>query len=215
MREYNGGAAIAVLEDVTDFALSYEILSVSEEYPGAVVEGPEEVLSHFDTFDEEKDKAVEHDKWSGQYFEPALPGDAISWRVTRAAFVAKRETATTDLGYVRLRDADDNHLPTDVVIEEVEMYESTLAEDWEWKEIAFSNAGGLSPQPSSMPGLGAPRAAVDNRVRSGMRSLWGGSSVDRPLRHRLGVLRRQRFLSLHLRHGKHTWSTANGLRVIM
>ena len=177
MREYNGGAAIAVLEDVTDFALSYEILSVSEEYPGAVVEGPEEVLSHFDTFDEEKDKAVEHDKWSGQYFEPALPGDAISWRVTRAAFVAKRENGDNDLGYVRLRDADDNHLPTDVVIEEVEMYESTLAEDWEWKEIAFSNAGGLSPNQAlclvwEHPGSGGQSGKIRYEDHYGAGRLW-------------------------------------------
>jgi hypothetical protein len=81
------------------------------------------------------------------------------------SFVAKRQNEDNDLGYVRLRVADSDRLPSSTVIEEVELYESALAVDWAWTEISFSNAGGLSPDEGlclvlEHSGVGGPSAVI-------------------------------------------------------
>lgn len=145
MREYNGGAAIAVLENVRDIALSYEIVSVSEEYPGPPVESSEVLLSSYTGAADLKNFSIDQDKWIGQYFEPSLPGDALDWRVTKVEFEAKERGATDGETLVQLRPADPNNLPTDTVLEQYTMYESDLGGSYAWREFNFSNAGGLTP----------------------------------------------------------------------
>ena len=43
-RQYNGGGVVDVLADVQTFELGYDLKSVTEQYPGPVVEGAEAVL---------------------------------------------------------------------------------------------------------------------------------------------------------------------------
>ncbi|MFH1747141.1 MAG: type II secretion system protein [Planctomycetota bacterium] len=180
-RQYNSGSAVEICPEVNEFALAYDLKTIEEEYSGPPVEGAEQVLSSFDNFDDEKEKTIEKEKWSGQYFKPALPENALCWRVTRVSFMAKEENNDNDLTYVRLRVADANKLPTDTVLGEVEMYESELPDYYTWKEIVFDNMIGLCPDQDlclvwEHSGVGGKSAKIRYEDDWGSGRLWTDNS---------------------------------------
>lgn len=145
-RQYNGGTVVDVIESVQGFDLGYELETVTEEYPGAPVEGAERELCSYDAWFDPKENTIDDDKWRAQYFTPSsLAADVVSWRVTRVLFVAKRENSNNELTYVQLRPAMETSAPASGILAQVEMYENSLPLDWQWKEIAFSDAPDIAP----------------------------------------------------------------------
>jgi prepilin-type N-terminal cleavage/methylation domain-containing protein len=145
-RQYNGSSARAILGDVREFDLSYALEAVTEEYSGAPVESAEEELCSYKSWYDAKEYQVKNDRWYAQYFEPGpFPADVLSWRVTRVLFVAKKEDNNYATTYVQLRTAEPDDTPSDTIVAQVDMHESTLSGDWAWKEISFSDASGLTP----------------------------------------------------------------------
>lgn len=147
-RQYNSGTAVTVLDDVQQFALTYDVKSVTEQYPGPPVEGWEEELNYFDQTYNWQEHVVTQNAWVGQYFRPStglLPSNAVSWRVSRVYFQARRCDSLFQDTRVQIRSANADHTPTTTVLGEQTMSEWWLSYNPEWYEFAFDNVAGLSP----------------------------------------------------------------------
>ena len=163
-RRYNGGTALGVLDDVQVFNLTYDRKTVTEVYPGPAVEGPEVCLSSYypaSGFGFRISKTA----WMGQYFQPSLSGNALSWRVTRVLFAAKICRPPADQLLVQLRPIDAGRKPTGVILAERIVQEANLTAYYEWVEVWFDDVAGLSPgQGLAMvlahPGVGGACARV-------------------------------------------------------
>jgi prepilin-type N-terminal cleavage/methylation domain-containing protein len=141
-REYNGGAAVNVLEDVQSFDLNWS-LRTEEGPPPPPVEGPEQEFSSFDGAAAWSD--LTETDWLGQYFQPSLPADALAWRVSRVIVRASRHGGPAGIAKVQLRPADASNLPTSTVLEEQLFYESSLGAVDTWNEFTFTTVTGRSP----------------------------------------------------------------------
>ncbi len=88
---------------------------------------------------------IESAEWAGQYFKPTLPAGATSWSVTRVQVHAvKHGNGSDGVTKVQLRKADGSNVPTTTVLEEMLMYETSLASAT-WLEFTYSTVTGLSP----------------------------------------------------------------------
>ena len=146
-RQFNDGTVVTVLENVHDFTLTYDLKSLTETYPGPPVEGAEQVIASYLGSVDLKSFGIDDDHWLGQYLHPPeddVPNDAITWRVTRAMFEAKTDGGDDEELLVQIRTANNDHSPTETVLDQQILVESTLSDDYEWEEIAFSNAAGFS-----------------------------------------------------------------------
>jgi prepilin-type N-terminal cleavage/methylation domain-containing protein len=144
-RQYNGNTAETVLDDVRELALAYDIKTVTETPSATRTESGEVLLSARTTPADPKDFAVKEKEWVGQYFKPTLPGDAVSWRVTRVLVKSRIHGAAKGIAGVQLRLPDGSTKPSTTVLEQCAMYEYRLTDGYLWQEFDFSNAAGLSP----------------------------------------------------------------------
>jgi len=143
-RQYNGSAAFAVLPDVGQFDLSYDVKTVTTEVQSSSESG-ETALSSYSETENVGDFDVESDEWYAQYFLPSLPGDAISWKVTRVQFRAKTYATSTGESRVQLRFATAGGYPSESVLEEKTLLESTLTSGYTLQEFSFSSVSELAP----------------------------------------------------------------------
>lgn len=144
-RQYNGGTAVTFLEDVHSFDLSYDLQTISEEIPQGNESG-ETLLKRFSGDEDFKSYPIKDSEWYGQYFLPSLPGDAVSWKVTRIRFMAKKDGETDGVCKVQLQLPTLGDFPSGVVLEEKTLLESTLTWFYTTQEFTFSSVSGLSPQ---------------------------------------------------------------------
>lgn len=141
-RSVNGGTPVVVASAVQEFALAYDKRSAPA--PTTYSEGVEAQLFSYDPLLSLGDARVNSSGYRGQYFEPTLPGDAYAWRITRVKFKAKSLSTVAGVTSVQVRTASGG-LPTSTVVDQTTMLESMLSSSYTWQEIAFANAGGLSP----------------------------------------------------------------------
>jgi hypothetical protein len=145
-RQYNGGTIVNVLDGVQQFeGVSREVELISSEEITPENESPEYPLSNYETPVTPADVAIKETVWVGQYFEPILPADAISWKVTRVIFMARRNGDAKGVTAVQLRLPNAFNRPTTTVLGEVPMYEESLSTSYLKQEFSFSNVSGLSP----------------------------------------------------------------------
>ena len=145
-RRYNGGNAIVVLDNVRQFTLGYDLRSTSEQVEGTPVESNELVLAGYPTANSPADFSINSTNWIGQFFQPALPPNVSSWRVTRVMFLAMARGGQSGQTLVQLRPADASQLPAETVLEQVPLDEINLSPDfYEWQDIPFAGVSGLSP----------------------------------------------------------------------
>jgi prepilin-type N-terminal cleavage/methylation domain-containing protein len=144
-RQYNGGSAVQVVDRVHEFDLSYDIEAITDEITPDN-ESSETLLIDYNCVEDLGDYAVQDLAWQGQYFFPSLPGDAISWRVTRVQFFAKTDGAPSGEAKVQLQLPNDAGLPTGIVLEEKTLLESTLLDTYLKQQFTFENVSDLSPQ---------------------------------------------------------------------
>ena len=143
-REYNSGTAINVVEDVQTLAFTYSLRTETGDPPPPTVEGPEIVLSSFVGSASTSGEGIKDLQWPGQYFNPSLPEDAISWRVTRVMVKAEKAASAGGQALVQLRTADDD-TPTTTVLEQQVMYETSLSAKRTWQEFSFSSVDSRPP----------------------------------------------------------------------
>jgi len=145
-RQCNAGPEVAVEEGVYKLSFGYDIKSIAEEYVGAPVESGEvELDSHGYVYGEAKSFKVEKDKWPGQYFEPSLPNDAVSWRVTRLFLYVIADGPREDTTLVQLRLPKADRTPTDTVLYEEVMDEANLNTYYAWEEIVYGKTVNVNP----------------------------------------------------------------------
>ena len=147
-RQYNGGTAVNVLDNVNQFALVYDTKNVSETYPGPPVEGAEVQISSYPTVVATRDRTIDQNNWMGQFIQPntsAMVPTPVSWRLTRVQIWAKRSDGSSQLSRVEIRAANADRTPTTTILDEVALQQTTLGGSYAQKEFAFSNVFGLSP----------------------------------------------------------------------
>jgi len=143
-RQYNAGSVVEIISSVQDFALSYDLETISSEVT-AVDESAETVLIEHSSTQNLVDYAVNSSASYGQYFFPSLPADAVTWKVTRVQFFAKTSGAAKGESKVQLQLATGAHGPSGTVLEEMTLLESTLGNSYLVQELSCSNAAGLAP----------------------------------------------------------------------
>jgi type II secretory pathway pseudopilin PulG len=144
-RSLNGSAPVTYAEQVDHFNLSWDLTSVTEEYPGAAIESPEHELSQRADPYHNHQQHVDSSRWTGQYLRPWIPPFATEWRITRAQFQGRR-ASWWGSGQAQVRTTDVNGLPTEQIIDTVDInYNGLWGNTWYWREYDFQNAGGLIP----------------------------------------------------------------------
>ncbi len=144
-RKYNSDAAVPVIGDVNEFALDYTLTPVTAQVVPGPTESQETLLMSFTGPGNMTEWSVSSTSWIGQYFKPTLPAGATSWKVTRVRIRAALNVNNTGLSRLQLRTADASNKPTSTIIDEAEMPEAELGNEYLPKELVFQNAGGLAP----------------------------------------------------------------------
>lgn len=145
IRQVNGGAAVAVIDDVRECNLAFNLRSVEEEPDASGNESAEQTLTGWGSAMLPQDFAIREYHWVAQYIMPSLPADTVSWSVTRVLIKARRHGPAHGVTAVQLRLVDASKRPTDIILEEVPMYEDRLTDGYLWHQFRFSNAQALSP----------------------------------------------------------------------
>jgi hypothetical protein len=142
VRQVNGGAQVALAENVQEFQLVYDKRRVA--LPVTYTEASETLLASHNGSWFLADARVDQGNLWGQYFKPGLPANAASWRVTRVQIKAKVDGANTAQTKVQLRAANSVY-PTIAALDEATLLESALTSSYQWKDVAFSKNSGLAP----------------------------------------------------------------------
>lgn len=144
-RQYNGGVPITVVENIHQFSLVYDT-KIATESISTQVASDEIVLINHPIAYSSSIRGIYGGAGVGQYFEPILPPDAISWNVTRVEVLTRPESEMDGMTSIQLRTADVRNMPTTTILEEHAMYESWLSPlELTWKPITFSNVSGRIP----------------------------------------------------------------------
>jgi prepilin-type N-terminal cleavage/methylation domain-containing protein len=144
-RQYNSAASVTILDDVYEFKLAYDLTTTTTETPQGN-ESAETLLMEYTSTQDLHDYPIKDAERYAQYFFPTLPGDAVSWKVTRARFYAKADGANDGQYSIQLQSPTAGTAPSGVVIEAKPAFESSLLEGYTQQEVLFSNVSGLSPQ---------------------------------------------------------------------
>lgn len=141
-RQFNGGAAAIVAQDVREFQLAYD--KRQSPLPASSTDGGELLLASSNVYYTFGDNQVTNTQLRGQYFQPTLPANTKTWKVTRVRFRACRDGATSGDTKVQLRLAN-GAWPGDYVLEEHSVAESMLSSSYQWVEVPFTSTSGLLP----------------------------------------------------------------------
>ena len=145
--QYDAGTVVTVIENVQDFTLTYIVTSPApgEAAEGPPIEGPEELFIEQDESNSGTAGvfAITSDDKCAEYFSPVLPGDAVSWRITRVKFIANPSGSSGNLRIEVMTENPGTGQPGNIV-DGVTVSEGDLVAD-NWHEVQFANAGGLSP----------------------------------------------------------------------
>ncbi len=144
-RRYNAGASVEVLANVQDFSLTYDLQTISTQIPQAS-ESAETLLIGYDSFQDYADYPIKELELYSEYFRPVLPGNAVSWKVTRVRFNTKQAGSAGGETRVQLQTPTAGGLPSGIVLEERTFQESLLPLLYLVQEATYTQVSGLSPQ---------------------------------------------------------------------
>jgi prepilin-type N-terminal cleavage/methylation domain-containing protein len=145
-RAYNGGSALPVVPNVEKFNIEFDLTSVTEEYPGPITAGTEQLLSGFSTGSEIWELQVDKDyPGAGQCFVPTLSDDAVAWQVTSVIFTAMQNAPANEQTLAQLLRTGAEGRPTADVIAEYVLPETELPTGLDWVEIPFGTVPQLAP----------------------------------------------------------------------
>jgi hypothetical protein len=144
-RRYDAGTSVEVLANVQDFSLTYDLQTISTEIPQAN-ESAETLLIGYDSSQDYGDYPIKEGELYSEYFRPVLPGNTISWKVTRVRFYAQQSGSANGETKAQLQIARTSTKPSDIVLEERTFYESLLPLLYLVQEVTYTQVSGLSPQ---------------------------------------------------------------------
>lgn len=139
LRQFNGGAATAVLAGVTKLNFDYDTRTV-----GTAGAPEAAVFDHLGTSGSLSNYAITNTKWAAQEFAPSVPSGAASYSITKVRVMLKTSSQDSVM-LVSLRQATALGQPTSTVICDTLLYTSALSTAYEWVDIPISGATGLSP----------------------------------------------------------------------
>lgn len=144
VRSINGGADEVLVDEVADFTLTYDLRTGEQETPANPNESNETLLFYHDATKDLTGGHVHDDSWWGQYFMPILPPDAVSWSVTRAKFLMKRDHDNPGQTTISVTLPQADMTPSGTVLDSVVFDQLSLPKSWTWIESVF-DVRGLSP----------------------------------------------------------------------
>ena len=136
-RQVNGGAAETMIDPLTAFQFSYK--TRTETAPSTAVYGPEQLLKAHYSSSDLADGDVDDDEQRGQYIEPQLAAEAVSWIATKARLRMRATGLANGEANVQLRSAS-GRLPHGNILAEAVLQERKLSYSYSWIEIAFQPA---------------------------------------------------------------------------
>ena len=142
LRQVNGNTAATAASDVREFQLVYDKRQVA--LPTSYSDGAEVLLASNDSQINLYRVTVNSSSFSAQYFQPTLPANTKTWKVTRVRVRLAYHDWPWGQTAVQLRLAN-GVVPGDFVIEERPIMEYDLSWYPVWRECTFSNVSGLLP----------------------------------------------------------------------
>ncbi len=149
LRSYNGGSLNLFAADVQEFGLSYLTRLMGPPPPPAPVESAEYVvMQHNDapsgSFSEFQTSPT---NWCAQWINPNLSPDAVSWKITRVEFCAKRDNGGTQNFLIQIRTAAPlTNLPTTTIVSTFTKPTADLPTSQAWVTVDIPDAVNLSPE---------------------------------------------------------------------
>lgn len=145
-RTINGGSAFEVIDSLHSFIFGLETAEEPLDVPPPLVEGPEQLLQqHYSSSGAEwGTEVLTGGARLGAYLRPALSSEAVEFRVTRVRFYGSPYGYPTGELGVSVREPEVSGIPSDAVVEEVRVLESTILSN-SWHTTYFLDAGGLLP----------------------------------------------------------------------
>jgi prepilin-type N-terminal cleavage/methylation domain-containing protein len=143
-RQFNGGAAVNILTDVREFGLSYQLRTVTTQAPQGNESG-QTTLAGYSATQGLHDCPIQSVETYAEYFLPALPANAVSWKVTRVVMCAKQDGTADGEASVQIQTATAGRLPSGTVLEEKPLWESTLLPTYLDQEFTFFAVADLPP----------------------------------------------------------------------
>jgi prepilin-type N-terminal cleavage/methylation domain-containing protein len=143
-RSINNRAAATVVDNVTEFSLTYDHRKVA--LPATYSQGGEMLLASNETCNTGSCVYISTINAAGEYFKPNLPAGTVSWAVTRVQLRARSYYALGGMVLVQIRTADGIR-PSANVLEQQSFLESQLlpSNSWVWVTVPFSKTTGLTP----------------------------------------------------------------------
>jgi hypothetical protein len=170
-RRYNAGTTVDILKNVQEFELTYETDTVMEET--GVEVSAEEMLVGVVTETDCRSMPMQAASSGGQFLQPSLPADAITWTVTRVLVQAEQSGDAVGELLAQLRPMDVTGHPAPAVLEAVPVPESDLPATYNWHEITFDTVTEWpAVQPLNLVFLSSAGAAA-GRFKYSQENGWG------------------------------------------
>jgi hypothetical protein len=141
-RQYNGGSTGTILPAIQSLQLQYD--KTSQSYY-TTSEGSEVLVFSYTNGLLAQDVSVTSSNYVGEYFVPSLPNNTVSWRISRVKISARSGGAAKGMCSLQLRTATPAGTPTNRVLDQVAIDESTLGTSYAWLQLPFSAHWGLNP----------------------------------------------------------------------
>jgi type II secretory pathway pseudopilin PulG len=146
-RSVNGQPATTVASDVQLFDLTTLTRTVTAPPSPTLVESSEQPLIFHDdapggSF---SDFGLSKDNWCATYFKPSMPPYAVSWKITRVKFIAKRDGTANETALVQIRTATAALKPSSTVLASATIAETSLASSSAWVDVSFTPLANLDP----------------------------------------------------------------------
>ena len=143
-RKYNDALALVALADVHEFELGYGMALLGSSSASASTESEETLLASNVGPKHRTNWAVTNSSWVGQFFQPTLPVNAVSWKVTRVELLLRAIGSNDGIARVELRYPDAGFRPTGAVIADANILERELSTGYLWRTINFTSTPAIS-----------------------------------------------------------------------
>jgi hypothetical protein len=146
MRQYNSGAAVALISPVDQFSLTPVIATSTESYPGTATEDlTDSVIIDNSSTSGAANQNVNSNSWQGQYFSSSSwPAGVVGWRPTRIQFMGQQSglLASTNI-LLALPLA--NYTPSTPYPQTYTLSGTGLLSSYAWQQYSFSGIDRLAP----------------------------------------------------------------------
>lgn len=141
-RTFNAGTAVTIVPNCRSFALTYDTAPVA--LPQTYSRSAETLIASWTLASSTTLLDIDSNTWRANYFVPTLPGNAVSWAVTRIEFGARKNSGVGGNTTIQLR-TDRNGLPSTRVLASATYPESSLSSSVNVISVPLSQNAGLVP----------------------------------------------------------------------